>query len=258
MDLLLAKKLRDPHTRKSTQEHWWRMLNSHCNPLLPLAIRAITKHDIGKILLSLADYPVLWPKPRAQISAVFNHAIALEFCEANPAIWQNFAEYMPDPRKHKSKHHPALPLDKVPDFIRALREEEATHLADTSQWAWAKRIPAADIIELMILTAVRLSESLKATVDEFDLDAKVWTIPPERMKTGDEHQVPLAERAIELLTPLLEGKSPGARVFSGHRATVWRTVKRIAKRVAPGSPVTNHGFRSAHFDWCAKKGLPST
>jgi len=43
------------------------------------------------------------------------------------------------------------------------------------------------------LTAARTSKALKATWDEIDLDAKVWTIPAERMKSNKLHRVPLSE-----------------------------------------------------------------
>jgi integrase-like protein len=51
----------------------------------------------------------------------------------------------------------------------------------------------ARALEFTILTAARTSEALKVTWDEIDLDAKVWTIPAERMKGNKLHRVPLSE-----------------------------------------------------------------
>ena len=48
----------------------------------------------------------------------------------------------------------------------------------------------------VILTAVRRKEALAATWGEFDLKARVWTVPAARMKVKDhgDHKVPLSAR----------------------------------------------------------------
>jgi integrase len=43
------------------------------------------------------------------------------------------------------------------------------------------------------------SEALLATWSEFDLDTGVWTVPKDRMKSRQEHIVPLSPKAIEIL-----------------------------------------------------------
>lgn len=43
-------------------------------------------------------------------------------------------------------------------------------------------IPTRCLIEWQLLTLVRLSEAFGARWAEIDLDAKLWTIPAERMK----------------------------------------------------------------------------
>jgi len=48
-------------------------------------------------------------------------------------------------------------------------------------------------LQFAILTAVRSGEALAATWDEFDLEAKLWTIPAERMKAKRDHVVPLSD-----------------------------------------------------------------
>ena len=45
----------------------------------------------------------------------------------------------------------------------------------------------------------RSGESRGALWSEIDTQAKVWTIPAERMKAGREHKVPLCDEAIEIL-----------------------------------------------------------
>ena len=50
----------------------------------------------------------------------------------------------------------------------------------------------------------------------FDLAAKMWTIPAERMKANKEHRVPLAPRAVAIVkeltaTPLNDFVFPGIK-----------------------------------------------
>ena len=66
--------------------------------------------------------------------------------------------------------------------------------------ASAAGTPTKLMLEYTILTATRSGESRLATWSEVDLQAGVWTIPAERMKSGREHRVPLSMPALELLT----------------------------------------------------------
>ena len=50
-----------------------------------------------------------------------------------------------------------------------------------------------------MLTGVRTGEIVGARWCEFDLEAKEWRIPAERMKRRQEHIVPLSRQAIALL-----------------------------------------------------------
>lgn len=90
----------------------------------------------------------------------------------------------------------------MPTFIIGLRA------ADTSE-----SIRLA--FELLILTATRTSEVLRATWAEIDFDAKVWAIPGGHMKTGREHRVPLSARAVEILKQAQKWADGGPYVFPG-------------------------------------------
>ena len=115
---------------------------------------------------------------------------------------------------------------------------------------------AALALEFAILTATRTSETLNAAWSEFDLDNKLWTIPPERMKGGREHRVPLCDRAIAIVAEMRTVKCsdfvfPGAkrgkplsnmamlttlrRMESrrSHRARLPRDVQDMGRRRAP-------------------------
>ena len=95
----------------------------------------------------------------------------------NPARWKGHLEQLlPAPGKiAKVEHHRALPVDAMGAFMAQLRKQPGT---------------AAKALELAILCASRSGEVRLATWGEFDLDAKIWTIPAERMKAKVQHRVP--------------------------------------------------------------------
>ena len=107
---------------------------------------------------------------------------------------------------------------------------------------------AARALEFAILTAARSIEVRGATWDEIDFDAKVWTIPGDRMKAGKPHRVPLSQPALKLLKalPVLGGcpyvfASPRGRQLSD------MAMSQITRRM--GVKAVPHGFRSTFKDW---------
>jgi integrase len=78
--------------------------------------------------------------------------------------------------------------------------------------------PVRLALEFTILCASRTSEALNATWAEIDAEAKTWTIPPERMKAGAEHRVPLSDRAVEILERAKALSNGGSFVFPGRSA----------------------------------------
>ena len=130
----------------------------------------------------------------------------------NPAQWRNHLDHLlPAPGKvRKVEHHAALPYDQMSDFMSDLRERYGV---------------AALALEFAILTATRTSETLNAAWSEFDLDNRLWTIPPERMKADREHRVPLCDRAVAIVEEMRTVRNgdfvfPGAK--RGRPLATWR------------------------------------
>ena len=99
---------------------------------------------------------------------------------------------LPKPGKLTRGHHAALPYADMPTFMAGLRARPAL---------------AALALELAVLTATRTSEVLNARWTEFDLDAGLWTIPPERMKARRDHRVPLSKPALAIIKQLWAARS---------------------------------------------------
>jgi len=157
----------------------------------------------------------------------------------NPAAWKGHLEaLLPAPGKvQKIEHHPALPWLQIAAFMRDLRAMPGS---------------AALATELIILTACRTSEALNATWAEFDLEAALWTIPAERMKSAKEHFVPLSAAALSVLKQA-KGESNGF-VFAGGRegaALSNMACLAVLKRMGRAD-LTVHGFRSTFRDWAGE------
>jgi len=155
----------------------------------------------------------------------------------NPARWKgHLDQLLPHPSKvQKTVHRPALPYGDAPAFMAALLTK--------------KKLNAA-ALRLAILTASRTNEVLGAKRSEFDLATKLWTIPPERMKAGREHRVPLSSDAAALVKTLLDASS-NELVFPGQKKDKPlsdMTMLNLLKRMGH-TDLTVHGFRSTFKDW---------
>ncbi|GHC96675.1 bacteriophage P4 integrase [Pseudorhodoferax aquiterrae] len=157
----------------------------------------------------------------------------------NPARWRGHLDkLLPAPTKvAKVTHHPALPVDAMPGFMVNLRKRGGV---------------AARALELLVLTASRSGEIRGALWSEFDLPAKTWTIPAERMKAGVEHRVPLCSQALQLLahTPRIEGND---LVFSAPRGGLLSDMSLTAVTRRMEVEAVPHGMRSSFRDWAAER-----
>ena len=149
----------------------------------------------------------------------------------NPARLTNHLDHLlPEQSKVAPvRHHAAMPYTDVPTFLRDLRTRD---------------VRAARALEFLILTAARTGEVVGAEWSEIDVDARVWTVPASRMKSGREHRVPLSDQAIEIINGLPRN---GTRVFGIAETAMRQLLARIGR-----SDVTPHGFRSSFRDWAAE------
>ena len=53
--------------------------------------------------------------------------------------------------------------------------------------------------------------------DEIDLANKLWTLPAERVKNGERHEVPLSDAAVDILKALPRIKTTKGFVFTTTR-----------------------------------------
>ena len=151
----------------------------------------------------------------------------------NPARWRgNLDLSLAAPNKiTKVEHFKALSLEEMPTFMAELA---------------ALDYMGAKALHFAILTAARSGELRAATWDEIDLEAKVWTVPAERMKGGRAHKVPLCASAVKLLN-----SSPRESEWIFHNTKLRPlsdvSISKVPKRL--GYDVTAHGFRATFRTW---------
>ena len=174
---------------------------------------------------------------RGRIEAVLAWATVNGYRQGdNPARWKGNLEHaLPKPSKvRRVKHHEALPWPQAGAFLVELRNRNG--IADRA-------------LEFLILTAARSGEVRGATWAEIDADAKLWTVPGERMKAGKPHRVPLSEPALALLKAL--PRRPGIPwVFAAPRGGRLSDTALLAVLKRMDIDAVPHGFRSTFKDWC--------
>lgn len=177
---------------------------------------------------------------RQRIEAVLDHAIARGLRPGpNPARWKaNLDAILPKPAKLKRvQHHRALPIDEMPGFLAELQKREGM---------------AARCLEFVILTACRSGEARGACWAEIDFQARLWTIPAERMKSGRQHRVPLSAEAVALLEALPRIACTDL-VFPAPRGGQLSDMALLAVMRRMGVDAVPHGARSSFRDWCAER-----
>lgn len=226
---------------------WEATLETYAFPVLgDLAVSHIGTDEVLRVLNPIwTEKPETATRVRQRIEAVLDYAGARGWREGdNPARWRGHLDKLLAKRTEVAavEHHAALPWQEMAAFMTTLRQEQGT---------------AARALEFTILTACRTGEVLGARWPEVDLEARLWTVPAERMKGRKTqrrpHRVPLSEPALTLLRslPRIEGEE---HVFpGGKQGKPLSTMAMLAVLRRMGrADLTTHGFRSTFRDWAAE------
>jgi integrase len=223
-------------------QQWTNTLAKYAEPIIgKLSVRDI---EVGHVLSILRP---IWStktetakRVQGRIENILDWAKAHRYRTGeNPAAWKGHLDkLLAAPTKLRKKvHFSALPSNQLEAFLRRLRQQEGI---------------GARALEFAILTATRSGEVRGAIWHEIDLDAKVWTIPAERMKAQREHRVPLSGPALALLKalPKTVGNDllfPAPRGGKLSDMTLTAVLRRMQINV------TVHGFRSTFRDWTSEQ-----
>jgi integrase len=222
---------------------WASTLATYVSPVFgTLPVSAIDNALVLRALKAIwHDKPETAKRIRGRLERILDWARVQGFrVGENPARWRgHLAHLLPAPGKiARVRHHAAMPTLQVPEFMAQLR---------------AQKFVAARALEFLILCAARSGETLGAVWDEIDLDGKLWVVPPQRMKGGREHRVPLSPRALEILQGL---PREGDFVFPGAKAQQPLNHTRlfqVLRSMRPGGSATTHGFRNSFAVWASER-----
>lgn len=240
---------------------WKQTLEAHAYPIIgKLPVSEVATDDVLRVLRPIwGKIPETASRLRGRIEAVLDYARASGWRTGdNPARWKgNLAELLP--RKDtfaREKHQPALPWQRVPAFIEALRERSGM---------------AADALQFTILTAARSGEVRGMKWGEIDEATQVWTVPADRMKMKETHRVPLSDAAMAVLLKVRQGTPKrDALVFPGRSLKAPLSDMAMAMLVRgmatdgveegelprwadqEGRVIVPHGFRSSFRDWAGE------
>jgi len=225
---------------------WSSTLSNYAYP--QFGDRSVAEVDQAAVLRVLDP---IWPtktetanRLRGRIEVILDWAKVRGYRDGeNPARWKGHLDKALPARARIKRiaHHAALAYTELPAFMNELVSIDTI---------------GAKAFAFCILNATRTSETLLAETREFDLEKKIWTIPPVRMKAGKEHRIPLTDASLEILAYAMKKKvfRSGFMFESSAREgeplsnmTFLMMLRRMGRE-----DLTGHGFRSTFRDWAAE------
>lgn len=224
------------------RQQWRNTLKTYVDPIIGGVPIAEVDTALAMRVLEAIWFktPETASRVRGRCECILDWAKAREYRNGeNPFRWRGHLDkLLPAKTKvRKVQHHAAMPYGDIPGFMEALREREGISVR---------------ALEFLILTACRTSEVLDAKWDEINFATKVWTVPPERMKAGKEHRVPLSPAAMRVIGQMHAIRSADV-IFPGRRGSLsnmslLKTLERMGH-----DDLTAHGFRSSFRDWAGDR-----
>ncbi|MGN5223274.1 tyrosine-type recombinase/integrase [Aeromonas veronii] len=233
-------------------KQWISTLEQYAFPIIGRQpINAITPAHIASVLQPIwLEIPETATRVKQRLHAVMAWAWAHGFCQANPVDVVDKLLPLQPSKAIRTQHQPAMDWRILPAFYQQ-------HLANAERFDVSRAL-----LSFVILTGCRSGEARSMRWEELDLDAAIWTIPADRMKTQVIHRIPLSLQAMAVLEKVrgLHGEwvfpSPRKQVPLTDMAltTLLRRVE--AQSTTPERLATAHGFRSTFRDWCSEQGYP--
>lgn len=233
-------------SNKKHQRQWTATLKTYARPVIgSKPVDQISTEDVLTILSPIWTTRTETAKRvQGRVENVLDFAAARQWRDPiNPARWRGHLDkLLPRPTKVKTiRRQPAMPYTELPAFMAELRG-----MGSVSSLA----------LQLLILTATRTSETLKAEWSELNMEAAEWTIPASRMKARREHRVPLSKAAVAALeaAPRIADNPyifPGGREGRPLSQMALLMLMRGMGHGVGGdkSDAVPHGFRSSFRDW---------
>ena len=199
-------------------------------------IADIAKRDVILLLDHVADRGGSANRVLKAVRRIFNWACERDVLDASPATY-------------------IKPPIRVVARDRVLTDGEVVAV-----WAACEKLgyPMGAFVKMLLVTAQRRTEVATMQWADLDLDAAVWTLPAERVKSGRAHQVPLSPLALDILNGLPRFKGPHMFTTTGGEkpVTAYSRTKRRLNEFAGVADWWLHDLRRTAASGMAKLGTP--
>ncbi|MFC7664356.1 tyrosine-type recombinase/integrase [Methylorubrum suomiense] len=175
------------HLRPAYLAEAGRYLRTVWKPLHKLPLHTVGRQEIAEHLAKIRREtgPHAANRARAALSAHFAWLVGTGAAEINPVM----GVPKPAPEVRRAR---VLTVNEITRVLAACRDDDFGR-----------------IVRLLLLTGQRRDEVADMNWSEVDLAGAVWSLPNERVKNGQGHDVPLSSAALRILstTDRVEGRS---------------------------------------------------
>ena len=223
---------------------WWASLENHVFPIIgDMKVDRITQSDVLRCV-----EPIWTTRPEAARKVRQRIRTALRWCQAHGYVTFNVAGEVIDgalpPMPRVQSHFRSLPYQEVAEALAVVDKSGASEAAKLC-------------LRFVVLTAARSGEARNALWDEVDFSNCEWRIPATRMKTANEHRVPLSDAALEILQQAKCLHDGSGLVFPSPlkpgRPLSDMTLTKVLRDVGLAERATVHGFRSSFRTWALEQ-----
>jgi integrase len=217
--------------KDGTAGRWMSPLSSHIIPKLgTVPVEDIDQHTLVDTLGPIwHDKPEVARKALNRVNLTLKHAVALGLNVDMQATIK--AKALLGKQRHEVTHIPAMSYQDAPKFY---------------EWLCTLNHTAALALRFLMLTVGRTSEVRLATFGE--IESEVWTLSPERTKTGREHRVPLTPEALKIIDIARE-RSPNEFLFPALKEQPISDMAMSSFMKREGYDARPHGFRATFRTW---------
>lgn len=210
---------------------WMSPLKTHVIPKIgKVPIEDVDQHTLKRVLdPTWHEKTEAAAKALQRMNLTLKHAAALGLDVDLQATMK--ARALLGKQRHSVTHIPSMPYQDVPAFY---------------QWLTGQNGTAALALRFLILTLARTSEVRLATFDEIEGD--VWTLLPERTKTGKVHRIPLTYEAQRIVTRCRD-QSPNEFLFPAYKGKPLSDMAMSSLMKREGYEARPHGFRATFRTW---------
>ena len=210
---------------------WMSPLSSHIIPKLgSIPVEDIDQHSLVDTLGPIwHNKPEVARKALNRVNLTLKHAVALGLNVDLQAPMK--AKALMGKQRHEVAHIPAMPYQDAPKFYG---------------WLCTLNHSSALALRFLMLTVARTSEVRLATFSE--IEGEVWTLSPERTKTGREHRVPLPPEALKVIE-IARGRSPNEHLFPALKEQPISDMAMSTFMKREGYEARPHGFRASFRTW---------